>query len=288
MKQEVEIFNSPIFGEITAIEKDGEPWFIGREVAGALGYSDTAQAVKLHCKYMEILKKVQGTLLEIPPRGLQIVNEYDIYRLVMRSKLPDAEKFQDWVVEEVLPSIRKTGAYSLQPALPDFSNPVASARAWADQFEAKQLAEASAVQFKIERDEAVKRQAYINNTKTATALANSGVKTKKITKLEGEKSEQAEHIVNLENQLGKGENFKQVKAIDWLSEHFDTKVKIMYSMVGRYLSRLSKELKNKCGTAPSSEYGSVKTYQIEVINHFKQQVSDQPELLAKYRKHEVA
>jgi anti-repressor protein len=71
-----------------------------------------------------------------------LIPERDVYRLVMRSKLPSAERFEEWVVGEVLPAIRKTGSYSAAPAapaLPDFSNPAEAARAWADQFE-KRLA----------------------------------------------------------------------------------------------------------------------------------------------------
>ena len=114
MDKDLTIFENEEFGKLTVIERNNKPWFIGREVAGYLGYTDTAQAIKKHCKYMELLKNVETTFLEIPPRGLQIINEKDVYRLIMRSKLPSAEKFQDWVMDEVLPTIRKTGGYMVE------------------------------------------------------------------------------------------------------------------------------------------------------------------------------
>ena len=113
MKNEMIVFESQEFGKLTVVEIEGKPWFIGREVATMLGYTDTAQAVKLHCKYVKLLKNVDTTFLEIAPRGIQIINEKDIYRLIMRSKLPSAERFQDWVCDEILPSIRKTGSYNV-------------------------------------------------------------------------------------------------------------------------------------------------------------------------------
>lgn len=76
-----------------------------------------------------------------------------MFRLVMRSNLPDAEKFQAWVYEEVLPQIRKTGSYSEQPALPDFSDPAAAARAWADEYEAKKVALEANVQLATQNNE---------------------------------------------------------------------------------------------------------------------------------------
>lgn len=104
------------FGErrIHAFERKGEAFFVANEVAAALGYSDTNQAIRKHCKGAEICKTVDLTLLELrcdSPRGLTIIPERDVYRLIMRSKLPEAERFERWVFEEVLPTIRKTGGY---------------------------------------------------------------------------------------------------------------------------------------------------------------------------------
>lgn len=101
-------FHSTLFGDLTVLTyEDGNLWFIAKEVCEKLGYSNTSKAISDHCK------GANETLL--PSKGgmqtMKIIPERDVYRLVMRSKLPDAEKFEDFVVSEVLPSIRKAGRY---------------------------------------------------------------------------------------------------------------------------------------------------------------------------------
>ena len=104
---ELQIFNSGEFGEIRTIEIDGKPYFVGADVAKALGYNNPRDAVSRHCK---------GVVKHDTPTssGVQLmsyINEGDLYRLIMKSKLPSAEKFESWVMDEVLPTIRKTGSY---------------------------------------------------------------------------------------------------------------------------------------------------------------------------------
>ena len=107
---EMKLFENPEFGKIRTIVKDGEPWFVGKDVAKALGYADATQAVDFNCKFM-----VRDTINSgFGDKETKIIPESDLYRLIMRSRLPSAEKFQDWVMEEVLPSIRKTGKYAVE------------------------------------------------------------------------------------------------------------------------------------------------------------------------------
>lgn len=107
MKNELEIFSSEEFGQVRTIVINNNPYFCASDVAKALGYSNTRDAVSRHCK--GVVKS------DIPTNsGVQTVSfipEGDIYRLIMKSKLPSAEKFESWVVDEVLPTIRKTGGY---------------------------------------------------------------------------------------------------------------------------------------------------------------------------------
>lgn len=104
---ELMIFNNPEFGEIRTIEEDGKVLFCGSDVARALGYNEPHKAVARHCK--------GGMKRPILTNGgeqeMSFIPESDLYRLVFSSKLPTAEKFTDWVTAEVLPSIRKHGAY---------------------------------------------------------------------------------------------------------------------------------------------------------------------------------
>lgn len=101
-------FKSEEFGEIRAIEQDGESWFVAKDVASALGYKDTNSAIKQHCKgavKRHPLQTKGGTQL------ITVINEPNVYRLITHSKLPNAECFEAWVFEEVLPAIRKRGGY---------------------------------------------------------------------------------------------------------------------------------------------------------------------------------
>lgn len=105
---EITIFNNPEFGEVRTLEaEDGKVLFCGADVAKALGYAKPSNAIQAHCK---------GALKRgIPTNGgvqeMTFIPESDVYRLAFSSKLPTAERFTDWVTEEVLPTIRKHGAY---------------------------------------------------------------------------------------------------------------------------------------------------------------------------------
>lgn len=111
---DLQIFNSPEFGEVRAVELDGEPWFVGKDVATALGYSNTKDALSRHVDEEDR----RGSRIPTPggEQEMTIINESGVYSLIFSSKLPDAKKFKRWVTSEVLPSIRKTGAY-LTPEL---------------------------------------------------------------------------------------------------------------------------------------------------------------------------
>jgi anti-repressor protein len=99
----------------TVIGEDGEPLFVAKDVAETLGYADTDQAVRQHCKAaVSYPVEMTGQV-----RRVKMIPERDVYRLVMRSKLPAAARFEEWVVGEVLPSIRKTGRYEMTDALND-------------------------------------------------------------------------------------------------------------------------------------------------------------------------
>ena len=104
---ELQIFNSEEFGDIRTIEIDGKPYFVGTDVAKALGYSNPRQAILDHCK--GVTKRDTPTSSGV--QSMSYINEGDLYRLIMKSKLPSAEKFESWVMDEVLPAIRKTGSY---------------------------------------------------------------------------------------------------------------------------------------------------------------------------------
>lgn len=107
-------FNSE-FGNIRVIEINNEPWFVGKDVAEILGYIDTADAIKKHVDEEDKQKVKAGEIptLNISNYGAYAINESGLYSLILSSKLPNAKKFKHWVTSEVLPTIRKTGTYSM-------------------------------------------------------------------------------------------------------------------------------------------------------------------------------
>lgn len=108
---ELQIFNNPEFGEIRTIEIDGEPWFVGKDVAAALGYEKPRNAIAAHVDEEDKKEApIQGALGGL--QNMTIINESGVYALIFSSKLPGAKKFKRWVTSEVLPEIRKTGTYT--------------------------------------------------------------------------------------------------------------------------------------------------------------------------------
>lgn len=107
---ELRIFNNADFGDVRTVEKDENIWFVGKDVAEALGYARTADAVKAHIDADD-----KGVCVLPTPGGRQettIINESGLYSLVLSSKLPSAKAFKRWITSEVIPFIRKTGSYN--------------------------------------------------------------------------------------------------------------------------------------------------------------------------------
>ncbi|MBQ8418120.1 MAG: Bro-N domain-containing protein [Phascolarctobacterium sp.] len=104
-----EVFNHPDFGFVRVVMKDGEPWFVGKDVAETLGYKDTVNTLKKHVDLEDKGRCQIGT--QFGEKETVIINESGLYSLVLRSKLPQARQFKRWVTSEVLPSIRKHGGY---------------------------------------------------------------------------------------------------------------------------------------------------------------------------------
>ena len=108
---ELKIFHNEEFGEVRTVTIDGEPWFVGKDVAIALGYKDTSDALKKHV--LEEDKLTRRFADSGQNREMYIINESGLYALIFGSKLESAKRFKHWVTSEVLPSIRKTGQYQM-------------------------------------------------------------------------------------------------------------------------------------------------------------------------------
>lgn len=113
----LQTFSNTEFGNIRTLTIDFEPWFVGKDIADALGYKEPTKATRE--KVDDEDKK--GALIQGTPGGSQnmvIINESGLYSLILSSKLPNAKKFKRWITSEVLPAIRKTGSYSIEPLQP--------------------------------------------------------------------------------------------------------------------------------------------------------------------------
>lgn len=120
----IQVFNNPEFGDIRTVEIDGEPWFVGKDVATALGYVNASKAVSVHVHEEDKLLKVleadsqNGNVVKTQTA---LINESGLYALILGSKLDSAKRFKQWVTSEVLPSIRRTGVYIQQETKPEIS-----------------------------------------------------------------------------------------------------------------------------------------------------------------------
>ena len=106
---DIQTFNNEEFGQVRTIEIHGKPYFSAKDVAEALGYSNPRKAILDHCK--GVTKR--DTLTAGGQQAVNFIPEGDIYRLIVKSQLPSAERFESWVFDEVIPEIRKTGGYQL-------------------------------------------------------------------------------------------------------------------------------------------------------------------------------
>lgn len=260
---ELKIFEKAEFGAVRVVMKDNEPWFVARDVAQALGYSVPQKAIVDHCKRAELFKCSEMELLIESPRGINIIPESDVYRLIMRSKLPTAEKFQDWVVEEVLPAIRKTGQYAL-PA-----DPIEQCRELAKLYlEKAELLEEKNLAI-AQRDYYKRTKAEIGSRREATSMATASAAVRKANELA--------------NRIGEGTTFKAVKAIPWLLNVFYAS-KGMYSAVGKKLKRISLECGYPISEIQDSTYGRINAYHICAIDTLRERLQYNPDMLDRYRR----
>lgn len=114
---EIQVFDNGLYGQVRTIIENGKILFCGLDIASALGYRNTRYAISSHCPH--VVKRDTGVQTGKKPSGepiyqnieMSFIPEGDVYRLIVRSRLPEAEKFERWLFDEVVPSIRKTGGY---------------------------------------------------------------------------------------------------------------------------------------------------------------------------------
>lgn len=122
--EETKIFKSEEFGEVRTAVIDGEPWFVGKDIADILGYQNGSRDINVHVEDEDrrIIKSTEMVDLDIPSRGMLLINESGLYSLILSSNMPNAKRFKKWVTSEVLPSIRKHGIYATDNVIDDILN----------------------------------------------------------------------------------------------------------------------------------------------------------------------
>ena len=179
MENAIKIFENAEFGSVRTLVINGEPYFVGKDVAEILGYANTSKALIDNVDDEDKLNN--ETLSSLGQRGGWLINESGLYSLILSSKLPNAKKFKRWVTSEVLPAIRKTGSYSIQ-SKPDsytIEDPAARARRWAEEYEEKKALEAKIEEQKplVEYAEHIQASKDVIDMKSMAKLASkNGIK----------------------------------------------------------------------------------------------------------------
>lgn len=194
----MKLFENPLF-KVRVIMRCSEPWFVAKDVASCIEHSNVSKMCELCRDKDKIVVRpsdlTSNDLLDVKNREYTLISEAGLYRIFARCNLPKCEPFESWVFDEVLPSIRKTGSYSVNQTqsmmLPNFCDPAEAARAWADLYEKNQAAEKRALtaeaelisekeahekdneDFKTGFDIVNAQKAQISSTREATAMATA-------------------------------------------------------------------------------------------------------------------
>ena len=220
------IFKNEDFGDIRTTLVDNQPYFCLADVCRILDIKNVSD-----CK--DRLKKdgvVNNDVIDSLGRRqvANFINESNLYKCIFQSRQPYAEKFQDWVTEEILPEIRKTGSYSLVP-----KSYAEALRLYADEVEQCEL-------MQKQRDEAIRTKAYISDKKTATAMNTASQKSREVEKLKRE--------------LDKSKEFASIKAAE-----IRLKSKFDWKPLRNYCTSHELEMPKIF----DANYGSVRTYPAE-------------------------
>lgn len=255
------LFEHEKFGSLRVIEHKGEPWFVARDVCAVLGTETRDLPDILEHDEQRPIVDIIHTLNDSTGlrRDSRIISEPGLYSLILRSRKPEAKAFKRWVTHEVIPSIRKTGGYLM--AKPNDTPEAILARAVL-------VAQDTIRRIEAERDDAIRTKAEIGSRREATAMATASAAVRK--------------AAALENELGRGRDYKSVKGIPWFLDIFaDTPA--AYSVAGRKLSDMSRRMDYEIREIEDSRFGSVKAYHIDVIEAFRLALKNDLNMLGKYR-----
>ena len=258
--------------KIRVVMRDGEPWFVAKDVADCIEHSNVTKMCEL-CrdkdKFVADVEELKtNDLLVLGNRGLTLISESGLYRILAKCNLPKCEPFESWVFDEVLPSIRKTGGYGIR-TVDDMINDPDTAIRLLTQLKIMRLQNK---QLEMERDEAIRTKALIGSRREATAMNTASQKSKECEKLR--------------EQIGDSKTYKAVTAITWLPDYFNMSNRGLYGSLAANLKKIEAGMTSefKHIDIPDSRFGKVKAYHVDVIERLHEMVQADENLMAKYRK----
>ena len=258
--------------KIRVVMRDGEPWFVAKDVADCIEHSNVTKMCEL-CrdkdKFVADVEELKtNDLLVLGNRGLTCISESGLYRILAKCNLPKCEPFESWVFDEVLPSIRKTGGYGIR-TVDDMINDPDTAIRLLTQLKIMRLQNK---QLEMERDEAIRTKALIGSRREATAMNTASQKSKECEKLR--------------EQIGDSTTYKAVTAITWLPDYFNMSNRGLYGSLAANLKKIEAGMTSefKHIDIPDSRFGKVKAYHVDVIERLHEMVQADENLMAKYRK----
>lgn len=216
MEPTLDLFNKDSLGSIRVVTRESGYWFVAKDVAACIGYSDTSAMCRL-CKANDCytVTKLGTDGLSVSNNhvtALTLISEPGLYRIMAKCKLPKCEPFEKWVFEDVLPSIRKRGVYATPKAVESMTPEELMAKAII-------AAQETIERLQRERDEAVQEKSRISTKREATLFNRCGVQEKKIISLTKENSDLKTENTELRERCGGPEGY-QIKDIPWIHELF--------------------------------------------------------------------
>lgn len=269
----LKLFENPQF-RVRVIMRCAEPWFVAKDVATCIEHSDTSAMCKLCRDKDKVVASARDfdsdDLAESGNSRITLISEAGLYRILAKSPLPKCEPFESWVFDEVLPSVRKTGSYSVNQT--QQQSMMCLPQDYESALEALLMEVRKNKALQAERDEAIRTKAEIGSRREATAMATASAKSRECEKLR--------------EQIGDSKTYKAAKAIPWLSEYFNTRNRGLYNSLAAKLKKLEAEMPPEFAHTKiaDSQYGEIKAYHVAVIEKLHEMVQADEEFMKDYRK----
>ena len=275
----LKLFENPQF-RVRVVMRCSDPWFVAKDVATCIEHSNVTKMCELcrdkdkvtiaDSKGIGVINEslITQQMFSKNTPNITLISESGLYRILAKCNLPKCEPFESWVFDEVLPSIRKTGAYGIR-TVDDMINDPDTAIRLLTQLKILRLQND---QLAMERDEAIRTKAMIGSRREATAMDTASEKSKECEKLR--------------EQIGDSKTYKAVTAITWLPDYFNMSNRGLYGSLAANLKKIEAGMTSefKHIDIPDSRFGKVKAYHVDVIERLHEMVQADENLMAKYRK----